>query len=124
METLFKQQDLRGTPLSISATSVPGNSKPGSDLLRFATVALIPSFHHRTPISSSMFDFRVRDFSSLKRPAAHKSLIKWNQRLSRQWRSYPFSGLPFLGAEHGFSDWIRSRTEVKLRRVPLFRHNS
>ena len=81
METLFKQQDLRGTPLSISATSVPGNSKPGSDLLRFATVALIPSFHHRTPISSSMFDFRVRDFSSLKRPAAHKSLIKneWNQ---------------------------------------------
>ena len=118
METLFKQQDLRGTPLSISATSVPGNSKPGLELLRFATVAPIPSFHHRTPISSSIFGFRVRDFSSLKRPVAHKSLIKMSG-INFSWNPQGDD----LGAEHGFSDWIRSRSEVKSRCVFFIRHN-
>ena len=115
METLFKQQDIRGTPLSISATSVPGNSKPGLELLRFATVAPIPSFHHRTPISSSIFGFRVRDFSSLKRPAAQKSLktrsfpgfdaptIHISEIGSDQDQKWNWDVLPFFGTIHKYS---------------------
>ena len=72
------QINLRGVPLSISATSSRGLWGSCQNLLRFATVAIKKHTHHRTTISSFLFCILSQDLSTLDRPSAHKSFQKKN----------------------------------------------
>ena len=72
------QINLRGVPLSISATSGRGLLGSCLNLLCFATVAIKKHTHHRTTISSFLFCILSQDLSTLDRPSAHKSFQKKN----------------------------------------------
>ncbi|SVB71076.1 uncharacterized protein METZ01_LOCUS223930 [marine metagenome] len=72
------QINLRGVPLSISATSGRGLLGSCLNLLCFATVAIKKHKHHRTTISSFLFCILSQDLSTLDRPSAHKSFQKKN----------------------------------------------
>ena len=67
------QINLRGVPLSISATSGRGLLGSCLNLLCFATVAIKKHTHHRTTISSFLFCYMSQDLFTLFRPSAHKS---------------------------------------------------
>jgi hypothetical protein len=71
-------------------------------LLRFVAEAKKLSNHHRTQISSSMFEPEIQDLTSLKWPSAHKSLFFAASQ----------GGIIILwGSAHGFSHWSRSERE-------------